>query len=137
MRRKDNRLGPLEAVFLVSGRGANGIDGPWRYVLGLFRTVIIAGNFSAVGTGKRNLRIGRVRRDITALASAHGIPTGAVNSARSCAGNGHGGVVLLRPVKVIREALVGSYVVELRRGLAGLAGPAGPAVGAHVGSAVI
>src|SRR6478672_7701897 len=99
--------------------------------------MVIAGDFAAVRTGINNFRIARIRRNVAALAAAYGIPTCAVNSAWRRAGNGHGRVVLLRSVEVIRKTIVGDYVIELRCRLVGLPGPTGAAIRAYVGSAVI
>ncbi len=137
MRRKYDRLCPLEAVFLVGRRCANGIDGPWRHVLSFFRAMVIARDLAAIRTGIDNLGIARIRRNVAALTSAYGVPACAVNTARRCAGNRHRRVVLLRSIEVIRETVVSDHVIELRRRLVPLIRPTCAAVGAYVGSAVI
>src|SRR5262249_1837782 len=87
--REDNRFGPLEAILLISGGSAVGVDGPRRYVFFLLGAVGVAGDFAAIGTGVHDFRIARIRRQITALTAASWIPTGAINAARRGAGDGH------------------------------------------------
>src|SRR5579872_177488 len=138
MGRKDDRLSPLEAVFLVHSRGANGIERPWSYVLLLASVVIVTRDLAAIRAGIDDFRIMRVRSNVAALAAAHGIPIRAVYaSTRAGAGNPDGAVVLLGAVHPIGKTIICDSVIELGRGLVALRCPACAAVGAHVGPAIV
>src|SRR5205807_579927 len=85
-----------------------------------------------------DFRIMRIRRNVTALAAAHRMPVGTVNSTSIAgAGNAYGAVVLLRSIDVIGKAVVSHHMIELRGGLVALGGPACAAIGAHIGPAIV
>ncbi len=99
--------------------------------------MVVARDLAAVRAGVNDLRITGIGRNVSALASAHRIPTRAIDASPGRTGNADRRVVLLRAINPVREAIVGDGVVELRRGLVGLRGPVGAAIDAHVGAAVI
>jgi len=91
-----------------------------------------------VGAGVNDVRIARVNGNVTALASAHGIPVAAVDvTAVAGGGDTDGRIVLLRAIDAVREIVVGSHVVELRRRLIILRGPILAAVDGNGCAAVI
>ncbi len=138
VRRKDNRLGPLKAVFDIGGRPADGIHGPWIDRLHLTSAVIVARDFAAVRAGVHDLRIVGIGSDVAAFAAPDVVPIRTVDSA-VCAGAGdaHGGVVLLRSVDVVRKPIVSGDVIKLRGRLVVNAGPALRAVGRDGGAAIV
>src|SRR5580658_2620230 len=118
MRRKRNRLRPLETVLHVCRGPSNRIHRPWIDRLLLARPMIVARNLTSVRTGIYDLRIGRVGRNVSALAASHVVPIWTIDSpSRAGARNRHRRIVLLCSIDVIRKAVVGGHVVELRRGL--------------------
>src|SRR5580704_3134185 len=77
--------------------------------------MIVAGDLAAVGPCVDNFRIGRIGSDVAAFAATDVVPIGSIDPALDAgAGDTYGGVVLLRAVDVIGEAVVDGDVVELR-----------------------
>src|SRR5712675_3094373 len=138
MRRKHNGFRPLKAMLHIRSRPADGIYWPRIYRLCFAGAVIVAGDFAAVRSRVDDFRIGRIGRDVTALAAANIVPVGTIDGAvRAGAGNANRGVILLRAVYVIGESIVRGHVVKLRGRLIVNAGPALRAVGRDSGAAVI
>src|SRR5712692_4670196 len=120
------------------GTGAIGYLWPWGDALRLAGAFVETRDVALVGARVDDIRVPRVGRDVAAFASANRIPVGAVNPAGIAhAGGGHGGVVLLRAVDVVGEAVVRDDVVELRGGLVVLARPGFSAVHRDGGAAVV
>src|SRR5262245_15239457 len=109
--------------------GTNGIGGD---DLGLPRAAIIAEQLAIGSAAVDDVWVGRIGRDIAALARARGVPVtegdGAVIAA---ADNKDAAAILLRAVDVVRELVVHSDMVELRRRLVVPAAPAASAIHAH------
>src|SRR6266478_5005185 len=138
MRRKHNGLRPLKTVLHIRSRPSDGIYRPRIYRLCFASAVIVAGDFAAIRTSVDDFRIGRIGRDVTALAAANIVPIGTIDGAvRAGTGNANCRVVLLRTVDVIGESIVRSHVVKLRGRLIVNAGPALRAIGRDSGAAVV
>ena len=130
VRRKHDRLGPLEAMLQVCHSPANRIARPRIHHLSLLGVMVVARDLAAVGAGVDDVSILGIRSDVPTLPTADSIEVGAIDtSICACAGDGHGGIVLLRPVEPVWEPVVGSDMVELRGRLVHHAGPTGAAVG--------
>ena len=136
--REDNRLGPLKAMFDVGGGPSDGIDGPGIDRLFLMDVAILARNLATIGSGVNDERVSWIGRNVTALAATDVVPVRTIDrSVGTGTGDGDGGVVLLRAVDVVGEAVVGGDVVELRGRLVVLSGPALAAVGGDGCAAVV
>ena len=96
---------------------------------------IVAGDQSALAAGVEYVRVGRTRRDVAALAAAHGIHFGI---ARAClrALHTNGAVVLLRTAGLIRKVFRRRDVVELRGGIIFL-GPRRSTVHRDISAAIV
>ncbi len=83
----------------------------------------------ALRPGINDVGIGRIRRNVTALAASDFIPILAADHAVIViALDGDRGIILLRAVDVVRPTIVGNHVVELCRGLVVLCRPSRAAV---------
>src|SRR5258706_15747415 len=103
MRKKQNLHVPQKTVLNFGISPADRIDRPGSDGLRLACAVIVSSDFTTVRAGINNLRIVRVRSDVAALATSDVIPIRAVNApVRARAGYADGGVILLRPVNVVR-----------------------------------
>src|ERR1700733_7427638 len=136
--RKRDGFGPLESVFYVGSGPTDRIYRPGIDAQCFAGAVVVAGDLAAVGTGINNFWIARIRSDITAFAATDVVPVGAIDSASGTgARDANCGIVLLRAVDVVGEAVVRSDVVELRSRLIVLRGPRFGAVGRDSCAAVI
>ena len=138
VRRDEQRLGPLQAVLEAGCAIARNIQGIDRHVAEIVGAVIVAGHLTAVGIRVNDLAILGVGRDEATFAAAHGEPIlPADHSLVIATGNGDGGVVLLRAVHAIREAVVHRDMIELRGGLIVRCRPCLATVQREAGPAVI
>ena len=116
--RKHDGRGPLEAVLQLRRAPAHGIVGPGIHVLQLAAGLVVARDQAVVGAGEDDVGIGRIGNNEAAFAAADRVPVLAIDRATiAAAGDGDGGIVLLRAVDVVAETVVGGNVVELRRRL--------------------
>ena len=100
--------------------------------------MIVAGDDGRVRAGIDDVGIARIGRDVAALAAAHFVPVLAGDDAVvGPAGDGDGGVVLLRAVDAVGPLVVGGDVIELRGGLVVLLGPGLAAVDGDGDAAVV
>ena len=100
--------------------------------------LIEARNVSLVVGGIHDIRVWRIRCDVSRFASAYVIPVGAVDGAFvAAARDANGGVILLRSVNPIRHRIVGNDMVELRRRLIILARPVLATIQSHSHAAVV
>ena len=107
-------------------------------VLDLVRAPVEARDVALIVAGIHNVRVGWIGRNIACFPAPDGVPIVAANlAAIAAAGNGHGGIILLRAVDVVRGPRVGDDVVELRGGLVVLARPRIAAIEADRDAAVV
>ena len=81
MRREDDGLGPLEAMFEIASAPANRVHRPRIDQLLFVSAVIVASDVAAIRTGVNDLGVSGVRRDVAALSAAHGVPVRPINCA--------------------------------------------------------
>src|SRR5581483_8141692 len=136
--RERDRSGPLKAVDEIGGAVTHGIQRPRGDLLRLAGRLVETGDESVVGAGIDDVGIAGIGNDEAAFAAADVKPIalgdGAVVAA---AGDGDGGVVLLRAVDVVEELIFGGDGIEMRGGLVVLGRPGFAAVGGDGGAAVI
>ena len=128
----------MKAVFESGCAFAVGHDGMDGNVAELASVFVVTGDVALIITGVDDERVARIGSDVAGFTAADGIPILTVDGAIEIAtGDGDGGVVLLRAVDVIREAIIGGDVIELRGGLIIFLGPVRAAVEGDSGSAVV
>ena len=137
MRRQHQGRGPVEPVLQFEGAVAGIIHRERTDVLVLLGPVIVAGEH-VLGVRIDDFRIARIGDDKTAFAAAGRIPVPLADHALVIgAGRGEVGVVLLRAIEPIGEAVIDGDMVELGRGLIVLGRPGVPAVDGDAGAAII
>src|SRR5436305_12938437 len=108
-----------------------------RDVCGLLRALVKARAY-VFSTRIDNIRIRRIRRNVSTLSTADWEPVLPANdSLISVALDGDGAVVLLRAIDKVGPAVIGNHVIELRGGLVVLGCPGLAAIGGNGGTAVI
>src|SRR5437868_3269008 len=137
VRRKDYREIPLETIFQIGRRMTHWIVGPRINVALLMRAMVVPGNQASVRTRINNVGVARIGSDPSALAAAYVIPVrGRYSELVGAARDLYRRVVLLRSIHVIREVIIESDAIELRRSLI-LRRPGSAAVGRDVCAAVV
>ena len=94
------RGSPLETVFEARSALAIAQDGGHADDFRLAGALVEHGQQALVIAREDDVRIGRVRRDVSSFAAAHGVPVLALDAAAfgAAGGNGHAGIILLRAV---------------------------------------
>ena len=115
MRRKEDRVIPLKAVFHRFRARAHRIVGIDVDRAQLFRAVIVARQIAAVTSRKNNVGIFRMRRDPARFAAADIIPMRLVDAEiRRSARNFDGRIVLLCAVNIVWKIIIDRDAVKLR-----------------------
>ncbi len=138
MARHQDRRVPVPAVPEVPDRLAVDLLRPGGDLARLARPVVVARDLAAVAAGVDHVGIARIGRHPAALASSHRVPVPLSDPrAGDGAGDGDRGLVLLRAVDPVGDALVHRHAVDLGRRLVVLARPGAAAVQADPGAAVV
>src|SRR5579864_3689508 len=107
-------------------------DGIGRNDLRLPRATVITEEFSVCSSAIDDVGIGRIRRDVTTLARACGVPVAEGDGAVIAAVKDiNAAAILLRSVNVVGEVVIDSNVIELRGGLIEPTAPGAATVNAH------
>src|SRR5262249_10377415 len=125
--REHERRGPGKAVFRMGlAKVADCVRGD---VLGLPGAAIVAEKLAVGSAAINDVGIGRIRRDVPALARARGMPVAEGDGAVVAAAEDvNAAGILLRAVDVVGKLIVDGNVVELRGGLVIPAAPGASAV---------
>src|SRR5437016_2867938 len=122
----------------VGGSPADGIDGPGIDRLGRADVMVVASDFSAIRPGIDNFWVAGIRSDVAAFTTADVVPIWAINRTLGTrAGDSDRGVILLRAVNVVGEAIIGGDVIELRGWLVVDGAPALASVDGNCRAAVV
>src|SRR6185437_7002767 len=114
----EERMGPAEAVFLLSGGGAFQIVRPGTDVAVLPGREVVAQEDTEITAAIGDVRVPRLRSDEGALAVGDPAPVaGGNHTLGGCARALEGALVLLRAVDMEGKLLIQRHVVELARGL--------------------
>src|SRR5271166_6588737 len=136
--RKNQRKGPLKAVFHRFGARTHGVVRPNGHVAQLTGGLVLPRDQAVIGACVNDLGVFGIRRNPAALAAAYVIPValGDRSIVRSC-GRAHGAVVLLRAVGVIGEVVIQRHAVKLRGRLIAFRRPRLAAIGAYIRATVV
>src|SRR4051812_40103393 len=109
---ENNRERPLPAFFQGARWFAREESRIRLNVARLAGAAIVTRNQSTLAAGIKDVRVGRTRRDVTALAATNRVHAD-VSSARILTGDTDGAVVLLRAADLVRKVFRRGYVVKL------------------------
>src|ERR1039458_3181763 len=116
-RKKQNRC-PRITIFALIDLGTKCWYGPGGNILAEARPPVVTGNAAVGLTQINDVRVFRIGRHVSALASTRGKPIACSNLAVVCAAyNGRASTIRLRAIYDVRELIVSDHMVELCCGL--------------------